>query len=67
LDCTGGRISPYRWQDNSASGMRQWLHNVATSTSRFSIEVAQNPVFAGSSAIRIGIGRRISSGLPTSM
>jgi hypothetical protein len=25
--------------------MRQWLHNVATSTSRFSIEVAQNPVF----------------------
>jgi hypothetical protein len=33
LDCTGGRISPYRWQDNSASGMRQWQHNVATSTS----------------------------------
>jgi hypothetical protein len=33
LDCTGGRISPYRWQDNSASEMRQWLHNVATSTS----------------------------------
>jgi hypothetical protein len=45
LDCTGGRISPYRWQDISASGMRQWLHNVATSTSRFSIEVAEIAVY----------------------
>jgi hypothetical protein len=32
LDCTGGRISPYRWQDNSASGM-SWLGECAQTDS----------------------------------
>jgi len=43
LDCTGGRISPYRWQDNRHRECASGSITLQPAPARFSIEVAQTP------------------------
>src|SRR5258705_9340143 len=53
LDCTGGRISPYRWQDNRHRECASGSITLQPAPARFSIEVAQNPVSRADPPTRI--------------